>query len=72
MHDKMLEAYMKGNNLMINGGYYMDFLGCYRKKLVRKVIIDHFINDPNKNGEIGLQGFGFDLFDVYDGEDREG
>ena len=32
------------------------------KKLVWKVIVDHVVNDLNNNGDIGLQGFGFDFF----------
>ena len=44
----------------------MEVLGSDGKKLVCKVIVDHVINDPNNNGEIGIKGFSFDLFDGYD------
>ena len=70
LHANRLEIYTKENNLMIKGGYYMEVLGSDGKKLVWKVIDGHVVNDPNNNGEIGLQGFGFYLFDGYGGEDR--
>ena len=47
---------------MIKGGYYMEVSDSDGKKLVWKVIVDHVVNDLNNNGDIGLQGFGFDFF----------
>ena len=56
--------------MMIKGGYSMEVLGYDGKKLLWKVIFYHIINDPNKNGEIGLQGFVFNMFYGYDEEKR--
>ena len=33
-------------------------------------MVENVVNDQNNNGDIGLQGFGFDLFDEYCGKDR--
>ena len=30
-----------------------------------EVVDDNVVEDPNRNGEIGLQMFGFNCFDVY-------
>ena len=58
---------MKENHLIIKGEYSMEVSISDGKKLVWKVIVDHFANYPNNNGDIGLQGFGFNIFGIYYG-----
>ena len=59
---------MKENNLVIKARYSMEVSGNDLKKLVWKEIVDYFVNDKNKDGKIGIQGFGFVIFDGYDGK----
>ena len=39
--------------------------------MVWKFIFDRVVDDTNSNGDIEIQGFGFDIFDGYYGYERK-
>ena len=46
----------------------MEIVGHDGKKVLWEVVYYHVVEDPTDHDEIGLQGFGFNLFD----EDKKG
>ena len=53
---------------MVKGGYLVEFYDKNRNKVIWEVVDDHMVDEGVEHLELGLRGFGFNLFD----EEREG
>ena len=53
---------------MLRGGYLVEVNEKYGKKIIWEVLNNHMVEEGVEHEELGLQGFGFNLFD----EEREG
>ena len=64
---------MNGKENIITGGYLVEVVGRDGNKVLWEVRDDHVVEEATDHDEIGLGGFGFNLFDKEEkGLGREG
>ena len=54
--------------MLLRGGYLVEVNEKYGKKIIWEVLNNHMVEEGVEHEELGLQGFGFNLFN----EKREG
>ena len=52
--------------MLIKYGYLVEVTDKYRKRLIWEVVDDHVVEEGVEHEELGIRGFGFNLFN----EDR--
>ena len=57
------DVYVNENEIFIKGGYLVEVVGNYGKKVLWEVVYNHVVEEATDNDEIGLWGFDFNLFD---------
>ena len=73
LHDKRWYFCVNEKENTIKDGYLVEVSCSERKKVLWEVIYNHVVEKENAHDEIGLQGFGFNLFDGdKEGFGREG
>ena len=70
---KRWDVYVNEKEKLFKGGYLVEVFGHDGKKVLWEVVDDHVIEEPTDHDEIGLRGFGINLFHEYEkGVGREG
>ena len=67
IHAKMCDIYVNKNEKIIKGGYLVEVVSSYRKKVIWGVVDDHVVEEEKYRAKIGIRGFDFNFFD----EDEE-
>ena len=68
LYDKRWDVYIIQKTALIKDGYYVEVSDYDGKKVIWEVVYDHVVENGKKNDDIGLWGFGFNIFE----EDEEG
>ena len=66
LHDKKWDVYNSDKEALVKGEYSVEVYNNDGKKLVWEFVNDHVVEEGVEHEELGLQGFGFNLFN----EDR--
>ena len=68
LHAKRWDIYVNEKENLVKGGYSVEVVGHDGKKFLWEVAEDHVVEEPTDHDDIGLRGFGFNLF----GKDEKG
>ena len=68
LHAKRWDVYVNEKKNIIKGGYSLEFVGHYGKKVRWEVVENHVIEEATDYDKIGLRGFNFNFF----GEEEKG
>ena len=63
LHAKKWDVYNSENEVLVKGGYSVEVSYKDSKKGIWDVVDDHVVEGGVEHKEIGLRGFGFNLFD---------
>ena len=65
LHTNRCYVYMNKKEVLIKGGCFVKVSGSNRKKVLWEVVEYNGVEEVKYHYEIGLRGFGFNLFDAY-------
>ena len=65
IHAKKWDEYMNQKEAIIKCGYYVEVSGSDRKEIIWEVIDDHYLEEGKYHDDMGIRGFGFNLFEEY-------
>ena len=68
IHANMWDFYVNKKEALIKGGCLVEVVSSDGKKVLWREVDNHFVQEENDYDEIGLWGFGFNLFN----EDEDG
>ena len=68
LHAKKWDVYNSEKEALLKGGYSVEVSEKDRKKVIWEVVDNHVVQEGVEHEELGLRGFGFNLFN----EEREG
>ena len=59
LYAKRWDIYVNEKEKLVKGGYLVEVIGHYKKKVIWEVVDDHVVEEPTDHEEIGLRGFDF-------------
>ena len=61
LHAKRWDIYVNEKEKIVKGGYLVEVVGNYKKKVLWGVVEDHVLEESTDHEEIGLRGFDFNF-----------
>ena len=59
LHAKSRDVYMNDKEALIKVGFYVEFFGSGRNKVIWEVVDDNVVEEGKYRDDIGIQGFDF-------------